>query len=332
MSSPVAGVALVNAIIFGVYGETQRHIADPASLSSHFLAGALAGIAQSPICSPIELAKTRMQLRSSSTQFAGPIDCLRHTYKHEGYRGIFKGLGITLLREAPSFGVYFVVYEALTKTTNDLPVSTTRMLLAGGFAGTASWVISYPLDVVKSRFQAEGNCYNGVIDCLRQSVKAEGYSCLYRGLSSTILRAFPTNAVTFTVVAWTFRLLGPETNETTNDAAKTSTVECMRDTSDAREPLLEKWSGFLASASLRMMVHRLHYSTLSMVSIDELKLGCTVLCQTNDKWVKDEIKCGRKDNEKSRVPREDGEEECGEKKLERTVVKQTVNAVSMALA
>lgn len=55
MSSPMAGVAAVNAIVFGVYGNVQRRTANPDSLYSHFLAGNAAGLAQSFICSPMEL-------------------------------------------------------------------------------------------------------------------------------------------------------------------------------------------------------------------------------------------------------------------------------------
>ncbi|KAI4504463.1 hypothetical protein M0802_000013 [Mischocyttarus mexicanus] len=216
MTSPMAGVAVVNAIIFGVYGQAQKHVSDKDRLSYHFLSGAMAGIAQSPISSLIELAKTRMQLQSSTNKtFTGPIECLKHIYKKEGRRGVFNGLGITFLREAPSFGTYFLTYEFLTQSKE--PISTTRMLLAGGLAGTASWVVSYPLDVIKSRIQAENNNrYNGALDCYRKSVSSEGYSCLYRGLNSTIIRAFPTNAMTFAVVTWTFRFFGEQQIHTPN--------------------------------------------------------------------------------------------------------------------
>ncbi|XP_025269645.1 mitochondrial basic amino acids transporter isoform X1 [Camponotus floridanus] len=215
MSSPIAGVAMVNAIVFGVYGHTQRHLSEPDRLSAHFLAGVSAGIAQTPVSSPIELAKTRLQLQSPlQSDSRGPMQCLRNIYKKEGYRGIFKGLNITFLREGPSYGVYFVTYEMLTKTSSKQPISTPHMLLAGGLAGTASWVISYPIDVIKSRIQAESSDrYSGALDCLKKSIRAEGYSCLYRGLNSTILRAFPTNAATFTVVTWTFRLFGEQSSE-----------------------------------------------------------------------------------------------------------------------
>ncbi|XP_066591272.1 mitochondrial basic amino acids transporter-like [Prorops nasuta] len=211
MSSPMAGVAVVNAIVFGVYGHTQRHLSQPEQLSTHFLAGVSAGIAQTPVCSPIELAKTRLQLQQQ--RFSGPLQCLRHIYQQEGSKGLFKGLGITFLREAPSYGIYFYTYEALIRSSE--PVSTFRMLLAGGLAGAASWTISYPLDVIKSRIQAASKGqYSGPLDCLRQSINAEGYLCLYRGFNSTLLRAFPTNAATFAVVSWTFRLFDYAEQET----------------------------------------------------------------------------------------------------------------------
>lgn len=206
ISSPLTGVAAINAIVFGVYGNVQRRSTDPESLRSHFFAGAAAGFAQSILCSPMELVKTRVQLMGSGS----PFQCLKNIYRSEGVRGVFKGYGLTVMREIPAFSSYFVTYELLTKTDSDVPVSTVRMLLAGGLAGTASWVITYPVDVIKSRLQSDGMAgpakYTGALDCLKKSTASEGYSFLSRGLFSTILRAFPTNAACFTVVTWTFRL------------------------------------------------------------------------------------------------------------------------------
>lgn len=206
MSSPLAGVAAINAIVFGVYGNVQRRASDPDSLRSHFFAGAIAGFAQSMLCSPMELAKTRVQLLGHGS----PLQCLKDIHMSEGLRGVFKGYGITVLREIPGFSSYFVTYELLTRNENNAPVSTARMLFAGGFAGTVSWVLTYPIDVVKSRLQSDGMQgparYSGALDCLKKSISSEGYGFLSRGLTSTILRAFPMNAACFTVVTWTFRL------------------------------------------------------------------------------------------------------------------------------
>ncbi|ENN79117.1 hypothetical protein D910_01244, partial [Dendroctonus ponderosae] len=61
VTSPLFGVAGINAIVFGIYGNTQRHMQNPDLLISHAIAGGTAGLVQSFICSPIELAKSTMQ-------------------------------------------------------------------------------------------------------------------------------------------------------------------------------------------------------------------------------------------------------------------------------
>ncbi|XP_063222866.1 mitochondrial basic amino acids transporter isoform X1 [Bacillus rossius redtenbacheri] len=200
MSSPLVAVAAVNAIVFGVYGNAQRHMGDPDSLASHLLAGCAAGLVQSFVCSPVELGKTRAQLQSG----ASPLRCLREVVRRAGLRGVYRGLAVTVAREVPGYGVYFLAYEAMTRGSERL--GTPGMLLAGGLSGMASWFTSYPADVVKSRLQADTQGrYKNAVDCLRKSVAQEGLPVLYRGLASTLLRAFPTNAATFAVVTWVMR-------------------------------------------------------------------------------------------------------------------------------
>nr|CAD7568960.1 unnamed protein product [Timema californicum] len=207
MSSPMSGVALVNAIVFGVNGNVQRRMSDPDSMKSLCLAGASAGFVQSFVCSPMELVKTRIQIQQNNrSSYKNPLDCLVKVARTEGYRhGVFKGLGVTILRDVPAVSSYFLAYELMTRSYA-APISTLHMLIAGGLAGTFSWVVTYPVDVIKSRLQADGvGKYDGLVDCFRKSVRSEGFSFLTRGLTSTVLRAFPTNAATFAVVTWVFR-------------------------------------------------------------------------------------------------------------------------------
>lgn len=78
--------------------------------------------------------------------------------------------------------------------------------MAGGLAGVMSWIVTFPIDVVKTRLQSDvSGKYSGAIDCLKKTYQAEGYSAFSRGLVSTVIRAFPTNAATFTVVTWIMR-------------------------------------------------------------------------------------------------------------------------------
>lgn len=207
ISSPMMGIGLVNAVVFGVYGNVQRLSDNPNSLMSHFWAGAVGGIAQSVICSPMELAKTRLQLSKqidSSHKFKGPIDCLLYIHRTEGIRGCFRGFTATVLRDIPGFSSYFVSYEFLMQLKERPSVPYT--LVAGGLAGIASWLACYPMDVIKTHLQADSlgksSKYNGFIDCAVKSYEREGLNFFFRGLNSTLIRAFPMNAACFFVVSW----------------------------------------------------------------------------------------------------------------------------------
>lgn len=105
------------------------------------------------------------------------------------------------------FSSYFVAYETLMEHYPN--ANAFHTLMAGGLAGTFSWLISFPIDVVKSRLQADGMSgvpkYLNVRDCIRQSYHEEGLGFLSRGLFSTLLRAFPTNAACFLVVSWVLK-------------------------------------------------------------------------------------------------------------------------------
>ncbi|KAJ8982882.1 hypothetical protein NQ317_004312, partial [Molorchus minor] len=207
VTSPLLGVAGINAIVFGVYGNVQRKLSNPDSLASHALAGGTAGLFQSFICSPMELAKSRLQVGDPISK--GPLECLMRIYTNEGFRGVFRGGGLTIGREVPSFAIYFFTYEMLTKTDSNMPVSTWGMLLAGGLAGVASWTVTYPIDMIKSRIQVdEVHRLPGLLE--KKPYGAVAFPACLGGLTPTIIRAFPVNAVIFTVVAWTMRILTEE--------------------------------------------------------------------------------------------------------------------------
>ncbi|XP_062946860.1 mitochondrial basic amino acids transporter isoform X3 [Cynocephalus volans] len=208
LGSPLMGLTFINALVFGVQGNTLRALGRDTPLHQ-FVAGAAAGAIQCVICCPMELAKTRLQLQDAGAAraYRGSLDCLAQIYRREGLRGVHRGLLSTLLRETPSFGVYFLTYDVLTRALGcepGDPLLVPKLLLAGGTSGIASWLSTYPVDVVKSRLQADGlrgaPRYRGILDCARQSYRAEGWRVFTRGLASTLLRAFPVNAATFATV------------------------------------------------------------------------------------------------------------------------------------
>ncbi|KAE8697754.1 Mitochondrial arginine transporter BAC2 [Hibiscus syriacus] len=163
------------------------------------------GALQSIMLSPVELVKIRLQLQNTSSH-TGPMSVAKTILKTEGLRGLYRGFTISALRDAPAHGFYFWTYEYVREQLHPgcrkSGEETLRtMVMAGGLAGVASWVCCYPLDVVKTRLQAQSPAtahkYKGIIDCLQKSVKQEGYSVLWRGLGTAVARAFVVNGAIF---------------------------------------------------------------------------------------------------------------------------------------
>jgi len=145
------------------------------------------GAVQTFISSPVELLKIRQQLQRStpgSADYVGPLGMLRRVLRDEGAPGLFRGCGITLLRDTPSYGLYFVAYAAACSglgalqrrvfhasgssssssssdssggsssgQTGDLVAESSSgssgavQFLSGGLAGVIAWFSVYPLDV-----------------------------------------------------------------------------------------------------------------------------------------------------------------------------------------
>lgn len=209
MGAPLAGVAPMMAISFFGFGlGKQLQQTDPSQPLSHtqiFLSGCLAGIFTTVIVAPGERIKCLLQVQASSgeARYSGPLDCAVRLYKEHGIRSVYKGTVLTLIRDVPSNGLYFLTYEYLKNLlTPDgqsvSQLSTPKILLAGGVAGILNWTIALPPDVLKSNFQtaADGK-YRGLVDVLRTLLREEGPRALYKGFNAVFLRAFPANAACF---------------------------------------------------------------------------------------------------------------------------------------
>lgn len=63
-------------------------------------------------------------------------------------------------------------------------------ILTGATAGATESLVVVPFELVKIRMQdkAQAHKYNGLIDCVRKTVQAEGVLALYNGLESTAWR------------------------------------------------------------------------------------------------------------------------------------------------
>ncbi|KAM5316536.1 solute carrier family 25 member 45 isoform 8-T10 [Glossophaga mutica] len=230
MSFPLASVAVVNSVLFGVYSNAllvltatshQERRVQPPSYTHVFVAGCTGGFLQAFCLAPFDLIKVRLQNQtepraqpgSRPPRYRGPVHCAASIFQEEGPRGLFRGAWALMLRDTPTLGFYFVTYEWLCRrfTPDGRNPSSTTVLVAGGFAGIASWVTATPLDVIKSRMQMDGvkqREYRGMLDCAVASARREGLGVFFRGLTINSARAFPVNAVTFLSYEYLLHLWG----------------------------------------------------------------------------------------------------------------------------
>lgn len=116
--------------------------------------------------------------------------------------------------------VYFGTYEYMRELLHpgcrkNGQESVSTMLVSGGLAGSLSWLVCYPMDVVKSRLQAQGAGgvrpqYLGIMDCIRTSAQQEGMQVFWRGLNASLARAFLVNGAIFSAYEMSLRYLNPQ--------------------------------------------------------------------------------------------------------------------------
>lgn len=228
----LVGVVPARAINFWAYGNGKRiyshaffHGQETAGV--HLLAAATAGIITGTATNPIWLVKTRLQLDKQNAgpggqrrQYKNAWDCIRQTFRHEGIRGLYRGLSASYLGVSEST-LQWVLYEqakrslarrqellnASGRTPNawDKMVEWTGKLTAAGGAKFVAALITYPHEVVRTRLRqapvdATGRVkYTGLWSCFVTVFREEGMPALYGGLVPHMLRVVPSAAIMFGV-------------------------------------------------------------------------------------------------------------------------------------
>ena len=168
------------SITFGVNYTQAKYY----KCENHYGTGMIAGIVNTIFINPMENYKVMYQAQtySKNRDINWDIRNIRNNIKNMN-----KGFNVTLSREIIANSLYFGLYNDLKKHTS--------IFNAGGIAGAASWLFTYPLDVIKSRVQSSDMTY---IDAIKKKN-------LWSGLSYCLLRAYIGNAVGFTVYEYIYR-------------------------------------------------------------------------------------------------------------------------------
>ncbi|KAJ9480311.1 putative Mitochondrial carnitine carrier (putative) [Pseudozyma hubeiensis] len=218
VTSPMLGVAIMNASIFGLYNISLRYQQNNHILSDHptlqiLVAGMLSGIGSSLITSPIDLIKIREQMDTSRKRSTWSV--FKHVVRTEGVRrGIYRGWCTTAIRDL-GYGPYFASYELLNSQITSWtgkPLTNLDMAVSGAVAGVVAWVSTFWADVVKTKIQATSAAHDARKGSLfwstaRQTYAEGGWRAFFVGVGPTVLRALPVNAVLFVTYEATKDLL-----------------------------------------------------------------------------------------------------------------------------
>lgn len=182
----------------------------------HAIAGVMAGATVSFIAAPVEHVKARLQIQYSADKakrlYSGPIDCSRRILQQHGLRGLYHGLGATLIFRGFFFfwwGSYDVFTRLLNKHTS---LSTPAVnFWAGGLSAQVFWITSYPSDVIKQRIMTDELGPNRRFKRWRDAAvtvgRENGWRGYWRGFLPCFLRAFPANAMALVAFEGVMRTL-----------------------------------------------------------------------------------------------------------------------------
>ncbi|KAJ7057844.1 mitochondrial carrier domain-containing protein [Mycena amicta] len=127
--------------------------------------GSFAGIVSEVLEYPTDLAKVRLQAQlltppvDKTKLFKGPVDCLTQTFRHEGFRGLYRGLPVPIAGSMIETGALFVSYayfQNIIRTyssSNQLTIPQLGLAAAG--AGFVTSFILTPIELIKCKMQVQ---------------------------------------------------------------------------------------------------------------------------------------------------------------------------------
>ena len=158
---PMLASVLTNGCLF----YSNKYFFD--QLNNHYYSGFMTGLVCSPLINGFETMKVQHQINEKSLFSKNKFKILR------------LGFSATLVRESLGGSFYFGTYNYLRKDYNPF--------FSGSIAGVASWLFTYPIDVIKTRIQSgdsknwqvaisKGGLFNGITICLIRSFIVNGSS------------------------------------------------------------------------------------------------------------------------------------------------------------
>ncbi|KAJ5102044.1 hypothetical protein NUU61_004266 [Penicillium alfredii] len=225
-----------SAIKFGAYESAKRAFArleghnDPKRLlpTSQFLSGGIGGMVAQCFVYPLDTLKFRMQCE---TVEGGPkgnqliAATAKKVWNKNGLFGFFRGLPLGLMGMFPYAAIDLTTFEYLKRALlarqarlnhcheDDVPLNNCTTGAIGALSGGLSASVVYPLNVLRTRLQAQGtvlhpSTYSSIGDVARKTLQTEGPRGFYKGITPNLLKVAPAVSISYVVYENAKRFLG----------------------------------------------------------------------------------------------------------------------------
>ncbi|KAK4419900.1 Adenine nucleotide transporter BT1, chloroplastic/mitochondrial [Sesamum alatum] len=163
------------------------------------ISGGIAGAVSRTAVAPLETIRTHLMVGSSGHS---STEVFNNIMKTEGWKGLFRGNFVNVIRVAPSKAIELFVYDTVNKNLSPKPGEQSRLpvppsLVAGACAGVSSTLVTYPLELVKTRLTIQRDVYNGLLDAFVKILQEGGVGELYRGLTPSLIGVIPYAAANY---------------------------------------------------------------------------------------------------------------------------------------
>lgn len=175
------------------------------STVKYFFAGGFGGVCTVVVGHPMDTVKVRLQTMAQPKPgepplYRGTFDCLKKTVRHEGFRGLYKGMGAPLTGVSPMFALSFFGYavgKKLQQTHAEERLTLVQLFGAGAFSGIFTTFLSAPGERIKCLLQVQHaggpKLYDGPMDVIKKLYKSGGIPSIFRGFCATLLRDVPAS-------------------------------------------------------------------------------------------------------------------------------------------
>ncbi|GFS35323.1 mitochondrial substrate carrier family protein [Actinidia rufa] len=174
------------------------------------ISGAIAGAVSRTAVAPLETIRTHLMVGSSGHS---TTEVFHNIMKTDGWKGLFRGNLVNVVRVAPSKAIELFAYDTVNKTLSPKPGEQPKLpipasLVAGACAGVSSTLVTYPLELVKTRLTIQRGVYDGLFDAFIKILQEGGPGELYRGLTPSLIGVIPyaaTNYFAYDTLRKTYR-------------------------------------------------------------------------------------------------------------------------------